>query len=329
VTEPTQEPAALIDAGWSALAAGDVEHAESACDAALARLPGSIPGLCLKAAIEVSRGRLDAAMKVCRKAMQLEPGDPRPYIQAAEIEIYSQNEDRAIPLALEAIDRATDEPDFIDAMLIKSAAEIGCGNYEDAERTLRELESCSVEEPPLLHRLGQLWLELEEPERAARAFRECVARDPDAVDAHYGLGRAYAELDQGQDALVAWRRVHALDNEAGPPPLSLSKEDLRSQTGELLDKLPAGVRPRVQAAAIVIDTSPNTELVEAGVDPRSVVRIEGGPKRVDTVIVYHHSLERRASSPERIEDELVLELVFELEENLELNASERADLGLL
>jgi tetratricopeptide (TPR) repeat protein len=49
--------------------------------------------------------------------------------------------------------------------------------------------------------LGRAYLSLNEPQKAVDAFQKAKAIDPDMVDVLFGLGMAYAELRQREQAI--------------------------------------------------------------------------------------------------------------------------------
>jgi len=338
VTEPTQKPAALIEAGWHALEAGDLDHAESACNAALARAPRSVEGLTLKAAIAFSQGELDESMQICREAMTIDPDDPRPYIQAAELELYSGNDEEAIALAKSAVDRSGTEADFVDAVLIKAAAELGAELDDDARRSLAEIETCVIDEPPLLHRLGQLWLEVGEPARSRRAFQDCIRHEPSSADAHHGLGMACESLGEHQAMLDAWKKVRELDAKAPLPPWHMTGTEFEAVARATLRELPAEITSRLENVPILIEDVPPVELVQDGTDPRLLGLFSGVPlpekssmdqsPALDTIYLYQLNLERAVASRAELEDEIRTTLIHETAHFFGLDDDDLDDLGL-
>jgi len=338
VTEPTQKPAALIEAGWHALEAGDLDHAASACDAALARSPQSVEAHTLKAAIAFSRGEFDESMQICRDAMTIDPDDPRPYIQAAELELYSGNDEAAIALAKSAVDRSGTEADFVDAVLIKAAAELGAELDDDARRTLSEIETCVIDEPPLLHRLGELWLEVDEAARARSAFQECIQYEPSSADAHHGLGMACESLGDRPGMLAAWRKVMELDARAPLPPWHMQTAEFEAIARAALAELPDEITSRLANVPILIEDVPSAEMISEGTDPRLLGLFAGVPlpdkssldqaPAPDTIHLYQLNLERAVASRSELEDEIVTTLVHETAHFFGLDDDDLEDLGL-
>ena len=338
VTDPTQAPGDLIDAGWQALEAGDLDHAANACDAALARLPESVEAMSLKAAIAFSRGEMDASMQICRRAMEMDPDDPRPYIQAAELELYSANDAAAIEFAKNAVDRASNEADFVDAVLIKVAAELGAELDDDARRSLSEIEACVLEEPPLLYRLGELWLEVGEAARAERAFSSCIHQEADSADAHHGLGLAYESLGDRDGMLKAWRKVRELDTTAPLPEWHMSPSEFEAVALAALAELPDSITERLANVPILVAEVPDEALVREGSDPRLLGLFSGVPLpeksslqatvSLDTIHLFQHNLERAVGSREELEDEIRMTLVHETAHFFGLDDEELDALGL-
>jgi len=335
VTQTPQGPDELVEAGWQALAAGDIDHAQDASEAALRLDANSIDALSLAAALAVARGDIDESMVLCKKAMEVDPEDPRPYIQAAEAQLYSEDFQQAIEFALKAVDCAGDEADFADAILIKAEAELSQEREDDAKRTLTDLDACRIDEAPLHFRKGQLWLELGEAERALNAFKECVLLEPDSADAHHGLGLACDELGDEAAMLAAWRKVRELDAADEPPPWHLSVEEFSSiALAAMASMHPIAAKHLADIPLELVDT-PTEEQVAQGTDPRALGLFEGredggpnGPAELERIHLFQINLERACRSQEALEDEIRMAVLHESAHFFALSDHDLDALGL-
>lgn len=317
MTKPTDQCAKLVEAGWQALEAGDIDHAEKACAAAMQCSPGSLEASSLQASVAMARGDLETSMSICREAMSAHPDDPRPYIQAAELALYSENDEGAIEYAMEAIDRAGDEGDFADALLIKASAELGADRDDDVRKTLAQLEGCVIDEPPLLYRLGELWLEVGDPTRARKAFRECLVQEPDAADAQHGLGLACEELGDKKGALLAWRRVRELDAARPMPAWHMESEAFTAVANSTLDELPQSILEGMGELTLVIEDTPSQEEVEAGCNPRLLGQLSDTDE--GSLRLFQLNLERAVASRLELEDEIRATVLHEVAQHLGLD----------
>ena len=67
--------------------------------------------------------------------------------------------------------------------------------------------------------LGIVLAAKNDPDEAARHFREAIRIDPSKPDAHYRLGRLWSSLGRQQEAQAEFEKVKKLAAEEPPPPL--------------------------------------------------------------------------------------------------------------
>ncbi len=335
MTDSTQALSNLVEAGWQALADGEVDKAESASEAALRHDSDSIDALSLAAALAVAMGEIERSLELCMKGIAIDPEDPRLYIQAAEAKLYSERFQDAIDFALKAVDTAGDEADFVDAVLIKAEAEMSLERGDEAERTMSELDACSVDEAPLLFRIGQVWLELGDATRAKKFFTDCLRDEPDSADAHHGLGLACDELGDDSGMLAAWRSVRELDASQPPPSWHLKTSDFKDVVENVIRNLPASARDKLADIALAIAETPPSELVEDGFDPRALSLFEGEPAedgkeptRPSRILVYQNNLERACQSRDQLDEEIRLAVLQETADFFSLDDDELEALAL-
>jgi cytochrome c-type biogenesis protein CcmH len=177
------------------------------------------------------------------------------------------------------------QPAFIAALLVTFAAlgvyiALGSPNLPDApfaarlealkqrdpttftgEEALAILQQAAREQPddptPLLY-AGQVYMQLEDAEGAARSFEAALRRDPDSVEAMLGLGRAMVARDNGQvspEALQLFERMGALSDDPTPwvyQAMAAMQQDRAADTahlwGEALRRMAADDPRRVMAA---------------------------------------------------------------------------------
>ena len=85
------------------------------------------------------------------------------------------------------------------------------GEPERALRTLNEALRVNNEDPDTFFLLGETYMALNQPARAAQAYERAMSLLPDAVEIWYGLGLAYAKLGRTEDFRDVQQRLRAVD----------------------------------------------------------------------------------------------------------------------
>src|SRR5258706_1453144 len=138
---------ATLEDGWTRLAAGDVAGARAAAEAAVALDARSADAHTLAGAVAAAEGDRERALAAFRSAMKLDAEAFEPAILAAELLAGEEDLDAALTAAGAALDRADEEDDFLDALLLKAEIEIPLDDRAAPAATLAELPPADVELP--------------------------------------------------------------------------------------------------------------------------------------------------------------------------------------
>jgi predicted Zn-dependent protease with MMP-like domain len=334
---PRRDP---IDDIWQLLDGGEIDAAEAACARAeLKKADGEEILLC-RDTTAPARDDLDGALGLLGEAIELAPDDPRPLLQAAEIELYGKDDPRAaIARCDAALEIAEGEEELADALLLKAEAELACDDDAAARASLDELDGADLGDASLWIRAGNLHLLLEDAAGAERAFRAALELEPGEADALHGLGMVH-EVGGQRDAMVAaWLEVRRLDLAAPRPPWHLSPSEFEAVAEAAMAELPARIIELLENVPVLIDDAPSEDLVREGNDPRLLGLFSGVPLPVkealsqgsttlDSIHLYQRNLERSVASLEELEEEIRVTVLHETAHFFGLEEEDLEALGL-
>jgi len=337
------ELTAHLDRGWERLNDGDLAAAETSARAALVAEPESAEPYLLLGQIELARDDPERALDRFRKAIELDPDYAEPYLCAAETALFElEDPEQALELAEEVVDRAEDEEEFLDALLLKAEALLA---FEDedadarARETLAELPPEPLPEPMLALRAARAHLDLEQVAVAERHFRRALELDPASADAWHGLGSCAEAQGDRKGMVAAWLKTRTLDLEADPAPWHLSESEFVEVAEESLAGLPEGIRTRLANVPILARDYPDAATIEDGFDPRILGLFTGVPypekgsvsgasPHLDCILLFQRNIERLARSREEVMAEVNVTLLHETGHFFALSEEELEALGL-
>jgi predicted Zn-dependent protease with MMP-like domain len=311
-----------IDEVWELLEAGEIDKAEAACARADLKADEPEEILLCRAAIAAARDEVEQALELLDEAADALPDDPRPLLQAAELELHGR-EDAAAAIALceRALDVADGEEELADALLLKAEAELSAEDDVAARASLAELDGVDLGDASLWVRAGQLHFAIESDAAAERAFRAAVEAAPGDADALHGLGMIY-ELRGDRKAMIsAWLDTRRIDLEAPAPPWHLSAAEFEAVAEAAMGELPARVVELLENVPILIDDVPSEDLVREGQDPRLLGLFAGVPlpskgsvgaaASLDSIHLFQRNLERGVGNADELADEIRITLLHE------------------
>jgi predicted Zn-dependent protease with MMP-like domain/Flp pilus assembly protein TadD len=330
-----------IEKGWRQLEAGNGLAARQTAESELREDPENPDALVLLAACDREAGEFDSALALLGRAAQAAPEWSEPEQCAAEI--LAQELDQpadALAHAALALDRAEEEDEFLDAVLLKAGLEVQLGKTRAAQATLAELPP--AEEVPLPPEVAldvaYLFLEAERGEEAARRFQVLAEQDADDAEAWYGLGLCAEERDDEPAKRQAWLRTLALDEKAPLAHPHLSESDMAEVAEQALHELPAAARRLIENVPILIVDLPARDEVEHGLDPRLLglfagnaygeAASVGGAPQLTQILLFRKNLERMAIDPEDLREQVRITLLHETGHFFGLDEEDLAELGL-
>jgi predicted Zn-dependent protease with MMP-like domain len=326
-----------LDRGFAALEEGRIDDA-AACVERCQRIDRAHADVVLlSAAVADARGDADEALEMYAKLVELRPDDPMPRICAARIQLRDLGAAEAalatIATAFEFID---EEADLIEAVIVRTEAQIATGELADARESLAELASSVIDDPELGLDLAELALAAEDA-AAAERWIELARKEPTlTADALHLLGRVHEATGQRAQMIAAWQQVRELDAKAGPGPVSISEDELERIASEALAELPAEVRARFEHVPILIDELPSQELVGDGTDPRSLGLFQGTPlsagsevtPSVTTIHLFRKNLERTSTDLDQLAEEVRITVLHETAHYFGLDEDDLERIGL-
>lgn len=330
-----------IEKGWRELEGGNGLAARREAERALRDDPEHPDALVLLAACHREAGELDTALGLLARAAQAAPEWSEPEQCAAEILAHElERTDEALAHVRLALDRAEEEGEFLDAVLLKASLEIQLGKTRAAQDTLAELPA--AHEVPLAPEvgldIGYLFLEAGQPDEAARRFGVLAEQDPSDAEAYYGLGLCAEEREDEAAKREAWLRTLALDEKAPLQKPHMSEGDMAEVAEQALHELPAAARKLIENVPILIVDLPARDEVEHGLDPRLLGLFAGsaygegssvgGAPQLTQILLFRKNLERMAIDSEDLREQIRITLLHETGHFFGMDEEDLADVGL-
>ncbi len=330
-----------LEAAWKLLEDGDLDGAGREAAAARALDGESADAHTLTGAIKAAKGEVDGALASLERAMELDEEAFDPALLAAEVLAGAGRMEEALEACEAALDRADEEDEYLDALLLRAELELALGDPDAAKQTLGELPPDGADLPETMHHLraAGCLLEIGELDAAEKQLETVLRREPDSADALHLLGLT-SEAKGDHDQMIArFKKVRALDLKAPPSPHAVTVERLEERAQAALEELPEEARKLLGNVPIVIEDYPSEELVDDGLDPRLLglfsgvpypeqSTLSGQPPHLECVMLFKRNIERDARSIEEIDDEIRTTLLHETGHFFGLDEDELEKLGL-
>jgi predicted Zn-dependent protease with MMP-like domain/Tfp pilus assembly protein PilF len=330
------------DNGWRSCEDGQFEKAKAIAEADLRDDPENPEALLLLAAAHRGLGEFDHALGLLEQATEIAGDWSAPELWLAEI--LAQDLDRpvdALAHAGEALERAEEEDELIDAVVLKAGLEIQLGKNRAARTTLAELPPSGEVKLPSETSLdlAYLFLEADAQEEAARRFRAIVDDEQGNEEAWYGLGLA-AEA-RGDDAAKreAWLRVLALDAAIPLQAPHLGEHEMAEVAEQALAELPERARKLIENVPIIVVDLPAQSEVEQGLDPRLLGLFAGrsyaegstmgGAPQLTQILLFRKNLERMAIDADDLREQIRITLLHETGHFFGMSEDDLAAVGLM
>ncbi len=330
-----------IDRGWQQLEAGDVAGARRLAESELREDPEDPDALVLLAACHREDGELEEALAALRRAGEAAPAWSEPELAMAEIlDRELERPEEALAHAATALERAEEEDEFLDAVVLKAGIEIALGKTKAAQTTLSELPPADdVELPPELSLdLAYLFLEAKLLDLAEQRFRLLADANADDAEAWYGIGLCAEERGDEAGKREAWRRTLALDERSPLQSPHLSEAAMAEVAEQALRELPERARRLIENVPILIVDLPAHDEVEHGLDPRLLglfagsaygeASSVGGTPQLTQILLFRKNLERMALDPDDLREQIRITLLHETGHFFGMSEDDLADVGL-
>jgi predicted Zn-dependent protease with MMP-like domain/Flp pilus assembly protein TadD len=330
-----------VDEGWLFLEEGNFVAARGMAKRALGEDPDDSEALLLLAACCRAEGDPQEALHHLERASTADDAWCAPAQWTAEI--LAQDLDRpadALKHAARALDRADEEDEFLDAVVLKAGLEIQLGKTKAAQTTLSELPGANEVQLPaeLSLDLAYLFLEAELVDEAEQRFRALVDTGEQDAEAWYGLGLCAEARSDESAKRTAWLCVLEMDGEASLPKPLLGESEMAEIAESSLAELPEHVRQLIANVPILIVDLPARTEVESGLDPRLLGLFEGtaytdaaamgGPAQVTQILLFRKNLERMAIDADDLREQIRITLLHETGHFFGMSEDDLADVGL-
>jgi predicted Zn-dependent protease with MMP-like domain/Tfp pilus assembly protein PilF len=330
-----------LEKGWGSFEDGEFDKAKSAAERALRDDPEDPEAMLLLAASHRGLGEFARAVEVLEDATDIAADWSAPELWMAEI--LAQDLDRpveALDHAAEALERAEEEDDFIDAIVLKAGIEIQLGKIRAARSTLAELPPLDEVNLPVEASLdlAYLFLEADAVEQAEQRFRAIIAAEERNEEGWYGLGLAAEAAGDEKTKREAWLRVLTLDTEAPLHEAHMSEQEMSEVAEQALKELPERARRLIENVPILIVDLPARDEVEQGLDPRLLglfagsayadASVMGGPPQLTQILLFRKNLERMAIDADDLREQIRITLLHETGHFFGMSEDDLAAVGL-
>jgi len=193
-----------------------------------------------------------------------------------------------------------------------------------AANHLQSLLDMDPDDAEVMARLGHLYFRNGDMAGAQELFDRALDMRDDWADTHYGLGLVAERRRDFVAAERAFTTAHRLDPDGFPLPVRLTDREFDRCLQEAIDVLPPEFQEELESVSILVQDLPDDETMRA-VDPPDpellglftgpshMDQLSGGPPDLPpTIILYRRNLERLASDPHHLMDEIVTTLYHEL-----------------
>jgi arylsulfatase A-like enzyme/Flp pilus assembly protein TadD len=188
--------------------AGDYAEAIKLCEETIRRRPDMPLAYLQLAYVEHAQGRLDAAIKATRRAVDLRPLDPE-FVSLHAVYLTEAGRAREAVSFLEPYAKQG-RPD-IEVLTALGMAQARVGRTDAALATFARARELDPTNAMVLVNAGTVYLLRGDRTRARQAFEAALDIDEDIARAHNSLGVIAAEEGRTEEAIARWQRAVALD----------------------------------------------------------------------------------------------------------------------
>ncbi|MEM8931130.1 MAG: tetratricopeptide repeat protein, partial [Acidobacteriota bacterium] len=152
-------------------------------------------------AARLATGDTEASLEAFAAGLAVAPDHRNLLFNAAVVGLRLNRLDRAVGWTAHALDVHRDD---VELHVVHATVLSRLDRDAEALEALEAADRLSPRTPSILFRLGNQLHKVGDSERAARAFRDAIARDRKMLRAHYNLGAVLFELERDDEALEAY-----------------------------------------------------------------------------------------------------------------------------
>ena len=175
----------------------------------LEAFPSSAESLGVAARLQFAMGRSEEATRMWRRCLELDPGFAGAHFGLGLAAKNRGDLPEAISMFQKVMVLEPDEPrapPYLAEALLKS------GRAEEAAVLLDGHVHTQMPSVEAVVQLGQVYLHLEEYEKARQTFQTLIESDPTEMRAYWGLGRVFAKLGQRDEARQYLEKFRSLES---------------------------------------------------------------------------------------------------------------------
>ncbi|MEJ7913932.1 MAG: tetratricopeptide repeat protein, partial [Chitinophagaceae bacterium] len=190
---------------------GDDAKALALCDAIVAKFPGQLDALLLKAEILAKKGKEAEATAVLEMAYLLAPGDAD---LAHHLGFrYAEDGNPKVLLLADSLQRADLNATHAEPFLLRGIYYYNLKKFDDA---IRAFDAAIVRDYNFMDAhmyKGQVFYDMKKYTEAAKTFALVTSISPTYADGYYWLGRTQEALQDKPNAKLNYERAFALDKD--------------------------------------------------------------------------------------------------------------------
>jgi predicted Zn-dependent protease with MMP-like domain/Tfp pilus assembly protein PilF len=330
-----------LEKGWRSFEEGEVDQAKAIAQRELREDPEDPEAMLLLGACHRANGQPAEAIEVLQQTSEIAGDWSAPELWIAEILIQDMDQPvEALAHASEALERADEEDEFIDAIVLKAGIEIQLGKTKAAQSTLAELPPLDEVKLPTESSLDLAYLFLDSGATAdaEKRFRAVVDAEDKNEEGWYGLGLCAEAAGDEKRKREAWLRVLELDGATTLDDARMSEQEMAEVAEQALKELPERARHLIENVPILIVDLPARDEVEQGLDPRllglfagtaySDGATMGSPPQVTQILLFRKNLERMAIDSEDLREQIRVTLLHETGHFFGMSEDDLAAVGL-
>ncbi|MCA8963077.1 MAG: metallopeptidase family protein, partial [Planctomycetes bacterium] len=262
-------------------------------------------------------------------------------IQSAWRALEDGHPERALELIREHLTR----PEETEAWLVAAASHLELEEFPAAADLLERLGQRSLDgDTEYLRRsyLGQALYFLGRPSEALDAIAPLEPQDPiERANLEWWMGLCHDHLGKSMRADEHFQRAQRLDPQGAPAPLEISIDEVEEIVAEVSESLPGRLGEVFEEVPVVVQDLPPRDVIrksEGRLHP-DTLGLYSGSSLIDrsvfntaefppTIYIYRRNLERFATSPEDLREQVRVTLLHELGHHLGYDEEDLDQLGL-
>ncbi len=154
------------------------------------------------------QGSREAALDAYRKASEIAPTDPRPFLSSARVEVQAENNEEARNYLISALNL---KRNYTSALFLLSQITAQEGDLENAIRQTEAARLTAPNDVGVLFQLGMLYYQNKDYDNAQPVFEKIVSLNPSYSNARYFLGLVYDKKDNTKSAIGQFEAIQVLN----------------------------------------------------------------------------------------------------------------------